>query len=764
MKLNLQALSNQAIESSTGTKKMRLSEDSQAMVFQMFTKQVYSNPIGTVVREVTSNCFDSHIEANVNAPVLIKKFKDKDTDTIYISFYDYGVGISPERMDNIVTVLFESTKRIDNTQIGGFGIGFKTPLAYRRPTGHGEGEYDNSFFVITVYDKVKYYYTIFEGNESPEYGLLYNEPTDEGNGTEVRIPVLEKDVYTFEKEMVKQLYYFENVIFEGFDKATLSNEYQIIRGKNFMFRGTEVSEYIHVCLGRVAYPIKYDILGLNSYDYKLPIALKLEIGDANVTISREELDYCEATIKMLKKKLSATMKEITEMLAKQYNNITTLEQYFNVKNDFGQLEFGNGKSMYVGNLIEQKDVDFSNFPYSFMKMPNDKQLFKLFFDVKTYGKKPRRSRYSSSKYEFDGGYKELKANSNLYYISGDFNRKVVKQAYLKSINELYHIISKNRLDRVAMLPDICDLFNVHLDSLIDANGKPVDYVQSLIDMQDEYFIIVQKEAEDYDKLEIPDDFIIRRKNHKDILSKELRNSTIPVSFMGRHKSRVKLDKLFNYDCPIFYCTQEDETKLRKAHDLFTTLFDDKAPVNYYSDYNDQFNNGYTRQNNKCKNSIMFIMLANNNIKYMGYCKKAKKVDEFFTGMLLRRESKVTNYFQTYDIVDEWSNVTALYKSPEFAKVSTKWAKSVKEVETFINTLPNKTKSSNFSYIKAELSKYFDLSNIKQTGEQKRICKLIANVLELQEANEGTLKHINLPYRMEEAKDDFFIILKKIMAL
>lgn len=763
MKLNLQEMSNQAIESSTGTKKMRLSEDSQAMVFQMFTKQVYSNPIGTVVREVTSNCFDSHVEAGINAPVRIKKWIDKDTNTIYISFYDYGVGISPERMDNIVTVLFESTKRVDNTQIGGFGIGFKTPLAYRRPTGHGEGEYDNSFFVVTVYDKVKYYYTLFEGKESPEYSLLYNEPTNEDNGTEVRIPVLERDVYTFEKEMVRQLYYFENVIFEGFDRETLTNEYQIIRGKNFMFRGTEVSEYIHVCLGRVAYPIKYDVLGLSSYDYKLPIALKLEIGDANVTISREELDYCEATIKMLKKKLTATMKEITDMLAKQYSNITTLEQYFNVKNEFGHLQLSNGKSMYVGNLIEQKDVDFTNFAYSFMKMPNDKQLFKLFFDVKTYGKKPRRSRYSSSKYEFDGGYKELKANTNLLYITGEFNRKVVKQAYLKSINELYHIISKSQLDRAVMLPDICDLFNVHLDSLTDANGKPVDYVQSLMDMQDEYFAIVQKEAEDYDKLEVPDDFVISRKNNKNILSKEVRNSTIPVSFMGRHKSRVKLDKLFNYDCPIFYGTQEDEAKLRKAENLFTTLFDDKAPVTYYSDYDEKFNNGYTRIDKKSKNSIMFIMLANNNVKYMEYCKKAKKVDEFFTGMLLRREAKVTNYFQTYSIVDEWNKIDTLYKSPEFAKVSVKWAKTIKEVETFINTLPDRT-SSNFSYIKAELSKYFDLSNIKQTGEQKRISKLIANVLELQEANEGTLEYISMPYRMREAKDELFLILKKIMAL
>lgn len=65
MEINLKKLSNQALESSTETTKMRLSEDASSMVFQLFTKNVYSNPIGTVVREITSNCFDSHTEAGI---------------------------------------------------------------------------------------------------------------------------------------------------------------------------------------------------------------------------------------------------------------------------------------------------------------------------------------------------------------------------------------------------------------------------------------------------------------------------------------------------------------------------------------------------------------------------------------------------------------------------------------------------------------------------------------------------------------------------
>ena len=617
MEVNLKKLGEQEIESTTTSKKMRLSDDHASMVFQMFTKLIYSNPIGTVVREITSNCFDSHIEAKVNSPVLIKKSFDGETNTHYISFIDFGVGMSPDRVENIYGVYFESSKRSDNTQIGGFGIGGKTPLAYKRRTGLGEKEYDNSFEVHTIFNSVKYHYLVFEGKEAPEFTLQYEEPTTEHNGTEIRISVLEKDIETFAKEMVRQLYYFENVVFEGFDDTykadTLTNEYQIVRGKSFFFRGNEYSEYMHVCLGRVAYPIDYNVLNLNSSEYRLPIAVKLEIGDIGVNLSREQLDYSEITINVLKKKLEIAKAEIKDLIAKQYLNVQSLEDYFNVKLNFGKLNFSNGSSINVGNIIKQADVDFSNFRYSFMKMPNDKQLYRFFFNSKTFGKKPRRSRYTTE-YLFEGSYEAIQKNSNLLYIEADFIRKVVKQAYLKSIYEMYHIISKRNLCESSMRHEIAELFNVHLDKLVDDNGKPVTYVQSLLDMQEEYFQIIRSHAKDYDNVEIPEDFVLDRK--RNAMSKEMRNTTIPVKFIGGHsKYRIKLENLFDYECPIFYGKQEDENRLYEAYNLFCVLFDQNAPVTFYSDHDKQFEN--RRSNGKAnKKSIMFIVLAENNLKYM----------------------------------------------------------------------------------------------------------------------------------------------------
>lgn len=772
MEINLKKLGEQAIESTGVSTKMRLSEDASSMVFQLFTKNVYSNPIGTVVREITSNCFDSHTEAKVNAPVVIRKHKDSQTGTLYISFIDYGVGMSPDRVNNIYGVYFESTKRVDNTQIGGFGIGGKTPLAYKRSTGQGEGEYDNSFYVITIFDKMKYYYCIYEGAESPVISLLHSEPTTERNGTEIQIPVLENDFDKFQKEMTRQLYYFENIIFEGFDYdngygtmvTPLSNDYQIIRGKNFLFRGDQYNSTMHVCLGRVAYPIDYNVLGLSSSDYHLPIALKLEVGDVNVTVSRESIDYSEATIKMLKKKLEAAKAEIVELISKQYEGIVSLEQYFDVKHDFGKLQFSNGASLYVGNLVKQSDIDFSNFKYQFMKMPNDRQLFRFFFEAVMYGKKPKRSRYSSNS-EFEGGYESLKKNSNLLYIEDEFNRKIVKQAYLKDQFDTYYIIKKRNVANNYMRSEIADLFNVHIDNVRDDKDEVVPFVKSLLEMQEEYMGLVRKNAEDYETLEVPADFIANRKRGSGI-TPELRKLTIPVKFFGGYsKDRVKLSVLLDYKMPIFYGTQEDENTLRNAKQLFSVLFDESIIV-HHCDYGGslQTSRSSRRNDNKTNASIAFIQLAVGNIKYMAYCKNAKHVSEFFTTMLLRKEDMIKQYFQTHNIIEKYEEIQKFYREGFVNRISDKWGKKADAIKAYIETIPENAKNDSIRYERSRLSPYFKLDDIKQTKEQLEVMKQIEEIKELELKNRNTLKYFNLPWNAEDMDDELITILNVAMSL
>jgi hypothetical protein len=776
MKYDVSQVSNVEIETTTLEEDMVLSADSTGIIFQMFSKNIYSNAIGSIVRELTSNCFDSHVEAGTDFPVVIRKNFDKLTQEYSVSFIDFGVGMSPERIDKVYRRYFTSTKRGDNEQIGCFGLGSKTGLAYKRITGHGADEYDNSYQVVTVFNGMKYSYLVYEGqNKFPKITEQHHEPTKECNGTEIRVPALANDISKFEKEMVRQLYYFENVVFEGFDevlsdgtvvKSDLTNEYQIVRGKNFLFRGTQYSDYMHICLGKVAYPIDYEILGINRSDFRIPIALRLEIGDINVNVSREAVDYSEATIKMLLKKLDLAKEEIKQLLTKQYLDVKTLEDYFSVKADFGKLRFSNDEVINVGSLINKKDVEFTNFKYNgLILMPDDKNLFKFFFESKLYGKKPtesgrrRRRKYTSlepiSPY-FEGGYDDLiKNNANVFYCEGEFTRKVMKQAYLKSIYGTFFIITKEEL-LMAVRRDIADLFSVALDTLTDDKGQLLPFVKTLFEMQEDYFDIVRKHSQNYDDVVVPDSFVITRK--REAITKEMRNTTIPLRLINEYgnayPNRVKLDQLFDFTQPIYYGTKEQESTLKGAVQIFKILFNSDMIVGDYDGYKHTFTHG-------SKKKIMFLMLSETNSKYMEFCKDARPISTIYNTLFYRKVDAVSNYFQTYPLIEQFNEIPSLYRHVKFENINKKFFEKVKAVTDFMSTL--KYKNSNLGHYKYELNKYFKTDGVDLSPEQKKFQKTMTEISKSHEKNSEVLRFISTPYRPTDTMEDKLVeILKKVM--
>ncbi|MBS1960727.1 MAG: hypothetical protein JST04_00820 [Bdellovibrionales bacterium] len=104
------------------TTEAKIDNSSLPFLFEMVSKSLYSNPIQSIIREITSNCFDSHKEAEVEDAVIIRKSYDIDAQQYYISFIDVGVGMSPRRITKTYMKYFSSTKRDTNEEIGGFGL------------------------------------------------------------------------------------------------------------------------------------------------------------------------------------------------------------------------------------------------------------------------------------------------------------------------------------------------------------------------------------------------------------------------------------------------------------------------------------------------------------------------------------------------------------------------------------------------------------------------------------------------------------------
>jgi hypothetical protein len=732
MEINLNTISKKEIKSTGDVKSMSMSNNVQGIIFKMFTSNIYSNPIGTVVREITSNCFDSHIEAGVNKPVVIKQTVDAETDTRYISFIDFGVGMSKQRIEEIYTVYFESSKRNNNDEIGGFGIGGKTPLAYKRYSHNGNGDYDNSFFVITNYNGVKYQYTIFEGEKSPQYILLSEEPTTEGNGTEIKIPILDNDVYKFETEIIKQLYYFENLIFEGFsDRVT--NDYKIYKGTNFIYRGNGVNDFMHVCLGKVAYPIDYSILDIDKYKFKIPVAINVPIGDINVVASREQLDYSEETIQYLKTLLNKAVDEIKDLLSKQNDKIVSLADFYNNKQNMFNLYLYDDVYIPLSNILSIKDIKLNKFKFKDKHIPEFNTLFRLILNKKRYGVVERK-RYRTEKYQvFKDKFNEISNLDNVFYLDTDDN-KINRRtsSYLKTMYGRFYIITKKDYDKI--------INNFDLTFILKDNSEP--YIKTIID---ELWKTIVKYGTDFNTVVVPDDFTTRNIAPK--------NKYINIKFGGDYeKEKILISDLAKFRGTIFYIETAEHDDIRNASNLFKELFGYDHIVS-------------TNKFNNPKRNIMFISLAKNNVKYLKHCVDAN-VQHINNGyfklkFLTRKEDIINEYFKNLSILDKFDSLNSVYYQDGFNNVDLDTYNLAKKVKQSISIYNNKLKDYDLKYkdyIIRQLNfeiKYDYNKKDKQAISNYNDMKLINDV------NSKTLDYIRVS-TYGQLSDTVCEILKKVL--
>lgn len=86
----------------------------------LLTSNLYSKPLESFLRETIANAYDSHVEAGSNEYILLVITRTGYNE-FTISIRDYGVGLSPERFDQIYKNIGSSTKRDSNDYIGAFG-------------------------------------------------------------------------------------------------------------------------------------------------------------------------------------------------------------------------------------------------------------------------------------------------------------------------------------------------------------------------------------------------------------------------------------------------------------------------------------------------------------------------------------------------------------------------------------------------------------------------------------------------------------------
>lgn len=350
--------------------------------FDILSSGLYSDKIKAVIRELSTNAFDAHVDANnENTPFYVHLPTDTEP-----SFWirDFGTGMPKEQIESLYTTYFDSTKTSSNDFVGCLGLGSKSPFSYT-----------DNFSVISFFNGTKYTYTCFISEHgTPSIALLEECETEQENGLMISISVKRQDISEFHRK-AKEVYRFfscpisfnTDLQIERFDNVKNSNELFVssnsVKGLKYIAKkspsNAQKGNAIFVVMGNVCYPVDTSMIVDSFPDDSIfekrffaeytptNIFICCPIGSIDVAASREGLQYKKQTCLFLVNCLEEFSDACVEIVRQQNKDKSLIEQkefiqslggvtghdFFlrKILNSFGDMDSGK-------ELIPDLDFDF----------------------------------------------------------------------------------------------------------------------------------------------------------------------------------------------------------------------------------------------------------------------------------------------------------------------------------------------------------------------------------------------------------------------
>lgn len=301
------------------SKKKKLRMAVTAKTFRVMSSTIYKYKIRAIIRELSTNAIDGHVMAGNNNPFDVQLPTVLDPRFI---IRDYGTGLTPQMIEDVFIVYFESTKNDTNDQIGSLGLGAKSPMCYT-----------DAFTVESVVDGMKRGYSIYMTPEGePDCLELYEVETKEPNGMIITVPVMPEDVQTWEDEACR-VYESFTTIRPNFIGVQPKINYQPLapkEGMDYIVHRSKWYKGVFARMGSIIYPIDENLYHgtafacytniQDSYIFDFPI------GELDFMPSREELSLDKLTLKAVKSRFDKLNAGFDRILLAQFNKHKTVRQ------------------------------------------------------------------------------------------------------------------------------------------------------------------------------------------------------------------------------------------------------------------------------------------------------------------------------------------------------------------------------------------------------------------------------------------------------
>ena len=307
---------NRVIERSEGFIETEFKISSSAHVMRILRTGIYSRKELAILREASGNAFDAHVEAGIKDRPIEITLPNHLEPTLKIR--DYGNSMSHEIVMQLYSVYGLSTKSTSNDYIGMMGIGKFAGFAYAP-----------AFQVSCIQNKVKRVYNMYlDESDKGAIALLMEIPTEEENGTEVSIEVKSEDIRTFVNEAKSLFPYWEPTpIIKGNTDYVQTPPSWHLKNETWGFRKSQYGGASYIVMGGVPYVINgRDIPNLTSIHQKLidkQLVIFCNIGDVDVSASREQVSYSKKSVQFIKDKLAQIESEIKTTVESKMGSINS---------------------------------------------------------------------------------------------------------------------------------------------------------------------------------------------------------------------------------------------------------------------------------------------------------------------------------------------------------------------------------------------------------------------------------------------------------
>jgi hypothetical protein len=514
------------------TVKMSLDLDSAQVLMQMLSKNLYSDSIGSTIRECASNALDSHRRVGCEEPIIVSFKRNSHADTYEFAVEDFGIGLDADDVRNIISKYGKSTKRDSNTELGMMGLGFKAPLAY-----------SSSFYFICRKDFMERKYMMYEGEDTNSIDLLYEKPTAEPNGVKVIVPVDYSDRYQFYNKIKEQLAYFDNVYFdvEPMGSYNVPNDFTIYRAEHFQYSQIATNSDMHLCLDNVSYPIDWEKLGIERIRMKM--ALRFSLSDGLFpTPNREAIRYTKEAKETILKKIvtvgNVFMDKFNDAITTQSDIKAIMEFYSRNSKHIKSWYKGTDEDICIDDLVQHSTVAVAQPKLDNIKLLN---LERLAVKSKEYILAEYKFKYRFSNGKFQNSknyhYEHLRIsdltghNVGGVYIYDDSLPKG-KQDYLRTLlpdNKTIYFVKKSPFKLRSKTGQVD--YAKYYDSILELSKWPrVSWRQLIQEFQ--YVVgLYQKDFVDADAIDVPQSFKDAQK------AKRMKVLTLPTK--GPKKVRLK---------------------------------------------------------------------------------------------------------------------------------------------------------------------------------------------------------------------------------